>query len=94
MADDVKAGVKSSALLFGRQRMKLALSVFAFMSIAGWAFAGYQNGQGPAFYFVSILCPIFHFTWQITSLRIESPKDCLSKFVVRYLIGGSNTACG
>ena len=85
MADDVKAGVKSSALLFGRKNMKAFLSIFASITVAAWTFAGYLNSQGPAFYIISVIGSAIHIIWQITSVNIDSPEDCGSKFVVRVL---------
>jgi 4-hydroxybenzoate polyprenyltransferase len=83
MEDDVKAGVKSTALLFGRKWMKPILSIFACIAIVGWAIAGYQNGQGLAFYTISVMGSALHIAWQLATVRIDSPEDCGSKFAVR-----------
>ena len=48
-ADDVKVGVRSTALLFGAHT-RGALSAFAASSVACFALAGYVNAQGAPFF--------------------------------------------
>jgi 4-hydroxybenzoate polyprenyltransferase len=83
--DDVKAGVKSTAILFG-SKTKLILASFAVLFVAALAAIGVQNHQGPAFYLVSVVGSGMHFAWQLTTLDTENPKDCLDKFLVRRRI--------
>jgi 4-hydroxybenzoate polyprenyltransferase len=77
--DDVHAGVKSTALLFGEQtRPILAGFSGAFVSLL--ALSGYLNGQGPAFYALSVGGAAAHLAWQLRTVDLESRESCWEKF--------------
>jgi 4-hydroxybenzoate polyprenyltransferase len=80
-ADDAKAGVKSTALLFGSW-IKPILSMFALFFIFQLAVSGYLNGNGPAYFLVSVAGALVHFIWQLTTLNVDEPSDCWRKFQV------------
>ncbi|KAJ3007012.1 Para-hydroxybenzoate--polyprenyltransferase, mitochondrial precursor (PHB:polyprenyltransferase), partial [Thoreauomyces humboldtii] len=78
-SDDIKAGIKSTALRFG-DNLKPWLSLFATTSVAGFAAAGYANEQGAVFYALSVAGPAAHFAWQIRTLAPHDPVDAARKF--------------
>ncbi|KAJ3333011.1 hypothetical protein HDU91_002995, partial [Kappamyces sp. JEL0680] len=85
--DDLASGqVKSTAITFG-EHVKWWLTGFSTISVAGFACAGYMAGLGPAYYLLGVGGPALHYAWQITTLRVESVKDCWSKFVANRWIG-------
>jgi len=84
--DDVKAGVKSTAVLFG-SRVKEISVLFAVLFVAGLYYAGVYNHQGQLYYLVSVGGAALHCTWQLFSFNPEDHKDCLNKFIANHHIG-------
>lgn len=76
--DDAMIGVRSTALLFG-DMTKTWLWLFygamlALLAVGGlWA----QLGIG---YWIGVLAVGGHLAWQVATLRIDDPDDCLAKF--------------
>ncbi|ESK96158.1 4-hydroxybenzoate octaprenyltransferase [Moniliophthora roreri MCA 2997] len=77
--DDVKAGVKSTALLFG-QHARPMLSLFSSLMVSCLAIAGIFNRQAAWFLVVSVGGGALHFFYQIFSVNTESPQSCLKFF--------------
>ncbi|TFY60194.1 hypothetical protein EVG20_g7505 [Dentipellis fragilis] len=77
--DDVKAGVKSTALLFGTW-VRPILSCFALVFLASLVYAGFCNGKGLPFYLVSCGGALAHIGWQLATWDPNDPKDCGAKF--------------
>jgi len=77
-ADDVKAGVKSSALALGRYTKPFLRAVFA-LTLVFLGGAGWQIGIGPLFY-IGLAFAAWHFAWQISRLDIDNPAVCLQLF--------------
>jgi 4-hydroxybenzoate polyprenyltransferase len=73
----VKAGVKSTALLFGRH-VKKFLAVFAGIMVACLAAAGVLNGQGVLYFTVAVGGAAFYFISQLQNLDVDDPNSCLS----------------
>jgi 4-hydroxybenzoate polyprenyltransferase len=82
----VKAGVKSTAILFGSY-VKEILAVFALAFLACMYYAGVRNQQGLAFFLVSVGGGALHFAWQLLSLDVEKPEDCWNKFMASFFSG-------
>ncbi|KAA1471041.1 UbiA prenyltransferase [Dentipellis sp. KUC8613] len=77
--DDVKAGVKSTALLFGTW-VRPILACFALIFLASLAYVGFCNGKGLPFYLVSCGGALAHIGWQLATWDPNDPKDCGAKF--------------
>ncbi|KAH9980888.1 UbiA prenyltransferase family [Lactifluus volemus] len=77
--DDVKAGVKSTALLFGRH-VKKFLAVFAGIMVACLTSAGVLNGQGIPYFTVAVGGTAYYFVSQLQNLDVDDPNGCLSAF--------------
>lgn len=78
-ADDVKIGVKSTALHFG-SRNKEVLTAFALAHGAGLVLSGLAGGCGGAYYAASALGT----SWLAKSIRdinLDDPKECGDFFV-------------
>ncbi len=77
-ADDAKIGVKSTALLFGA-RTKAWLTVFYIGAAALLIAAGVSVGAAWPYY-AALAAALLHFIWQVATLNLDDPKDCLAKF--------------
>lgn len=79
--DDVKAGVKSTALLFGTW-VKPILFIFAAIFVSSLAYAGYELHLDLGYFVVTVGGSTIHLLWQLVSLDVDDPKDCWRKFAV------------
>ena len=73
--DDVKVGIKSTALLFGtmiRPILNVCATVFATMLLC----TGILNQQGPAYYLMSVVGVAVHLIWQLSTVDLENPMSC------------------
>ncbi|KAI7900577.1 UbiA prenyltransferase family-domain-containing protein [Cokeromyces recurvatus] len=78
--DDVKAGVRSTALRFGDKTPQW-LTGFSSAFVGLTALAGYMNGQGLPFYAISVLGTACHLGWMLKTIDYHNPASCWSKFV-------------
>lgn len=74
--DDVKAGIKSTAVLFGDDT-KSYLTFFATVLMINLITAGALNRQGPAFYAITVLGSIVFLHGQLTSVNLNDVQECL-----------------
>lgn len=77
--DDKKAGVKSTALLFG-DWIKQILAVFATIVVAAFAFAGVRLHMTWPYWAVSVGFTAVHFAWQLIAVDLDNGLDCWSTF--------------
>jgi 4-hydroxybenzoate polyprenyltransferase len=77
--DDLNAGIKSTALLFGSFARPI-LSGFCICFIVSLAFVGILNHHGPAYFILTVLGTAFHLLWQISRVDLEDPKSCFATF--------------
>lgn len=80
--DDARAGVKSTALLFG-DHVRAVLVVFAVAFVATLTTAGVMNNQGPMYFVITCGGAAAHFGWQFLTWEVDNAKDCGAKFKVR-----------
>ncbi|XP_077457135.1 4-hydroxybenzoate polyprenyltransferase, mitochondrial [Stigmatopora argus] len=83
--DDIKVGVKSTALRFG-EHTKLWLTGFAAASIGGLVAVGISNEQTLPYY-AALTAVALHLVRQIYSLDMDKPEDCWRKFVSNRNLG-------
>ncbi len=76
--DDVQVGVKSLALRLGTATRPFVGAFYAAM-VALVATAGWLAGMGSGFYAV-LAVAAGHLAWQVLSVDIDDPRDCLAKF--------------
>ncbi|KZV73628.1 UbiA prenyltransferase [Peniophora sp. CONT] len=84
--DDIRAGVRSTALLFGAQ-VKPILAAFGAVFMTSLAVSGKLNGQGSVYYVVCVGGSAFHFAWQLVTWRIDNPDSCARIFWANYHLG-------
>ncbi|KAH9322543.1 hypothetical protein KI387_017182, partial [Taxus chinensis] len=72
--DDLKVGIKSTALRFGDQT-KTWITGFGVACISGLTLSGFNAGLGWPFYFV-MTTAAGHLAWQILTLDVLSRADC------------------
>ncbi|KAI0034587.1 UbiA prenyltransferase family [Vararia minispora EC-137] len=77
--DDAKAGVKSTALLFG-DHVRSVLAVFAILFLASLVLIGVLNGQTAVYFVVSCGGAAAHLAWQLRFWDVDDPADCGAKF--------------
>ncbi|CAL9708167.1 unnamed protein product [Knipowitschia caucasica] len=83
--DDIKVGVRSTALRFQNQT-KPWLSGFGVAMISGLVLTGINAGQTLPYYAVLSTVAV-HLAHQIYTLDINKPEDCWKKFVSNRNIG-------
>ena len=84
--DDVRAGVRSTALTLGA-RTKPALAAFAAAQAGCLLVAGAAAGAGGAFA-AAVAAGAAHQGWQIVSTDLDDRSDCMAKFVSNKWYGG------
>mmetsp|Transcript_29551 Transcript_29551/g.51895 ORF Transcript_29551/g.51895 Transcript_29551/m.51895 type:complete len:197 (-) Transcript_29551:97-687(-) len=84
--DDVKAGVKSSALYFG-DNTKQYLSMIGAGMVGSLTFTGYLSGLGLPYYLITVLGSGAHIGWQLTTVDLDKPEDCRKKFISNQWLG-------
>ncbi|KAK4058785.1 Para-hydroxybenzoate--polyprenyltransferase, mitochondrial precursor (PHB:polyprenyltransferase) [Microbotryomycetes sp. JL221] len=78
-ADDVHAGVKSTALLFA-DKTRPILATFSASFITLLSLSGYLNDQGLAFYLISVGGSSLHLWWQLKTADLETRQSCWKVF--------------
>ena len=77
-ADDILVGVKSSSIKLGRHTRPFVYCVYA-LTVLLLAIAGALSGLG-WFYFVMLACGAMQMAWQVSTLKIDVPDNCLARF--------------
>ncbi|EIN08020.1 UbiA prenyltransferase [Punctularia strigosozonata HHB-11173 SS5] len=77
--DDVKAGVKSTALLFG-EHTKPVLAVFGSILISALLGCGILNASGFAYYTVSVVLAASLLAKELYQVDLDDPKSCWGTF--------------
>ena len=75
MRDDAKAGVYSTALLFG-SHVKLIVGVLGGMTIVCFAIAGVENGMGAPYFLIGVCGTALHFAKQLYGFHPHSTSSC------------------
>jgi len=83
--DDLKIGVKSSAILFGRHDvLGVMLTHALFVALMAWI--GWQQARG-AFYFAGLLAAVALMVYQYTLIRERSRDGCFKAFLNNNWVG-------
>lgn len=76
--DDVKMGVRSTALLFGSWIRPLLIGcAIGFVAMLAWG--GVLNDQGSAYFIVSVGGTALHLVWQFNTVDLDLPESCWSE---------------
>jgi len=92
-SDDVKAGIKSTAVLFG-SGVKIYLAHFGAVFITCLALAGAYNNQDIGFYMVSVVGGAIHLVWQLRNVDTQVPASCWRTFYSNGFYFGSLVEAG
>lgn len=76
--DDARAGIKSGALYLGDATVKW-VALFYALAVGMIGLAGWSAGVSVYFY-PALLAAALHLVWQVATLDIDSPKNCLARF--------------
>jgi 4-hydroxybenzoate polyprenyltransferase len=76
--DDVKMGIRSTALLFGSWIRPLLMAC-AVMFVVMLTWAGILNDQGCAYFILSVGGTAVHLVWQFSTVDLEEPSSCWSQ---------------
>lgn len=77
--DDVKIGVKSTAVLFG-EYVYAAVICFAICFVALLCYAGVVNKSGLPYFVISVGGGALDLIWQLTNLDVDSSPSCWSEY--------------
>lgn len=83
--DDVMAGIKSTALLFGKNT-KIFIGIFYALFLTAIIFVLYFSSPSMLSY-AFIVLPAIHLTWQVTTLKINDQNNALKKFQSNKITG-------
>ncbi|KAH9974430.1 4-hydroxybenzoate polyprenyl transferase [Lactifluus volemus] len=78
--DDVKVGVKSTAVMLGDFVRPFTFSC-AVLFVSTLAYAGILNKQTPYFFYVTIGGTSLHLIWQYITVDLNSPDSCGLNFI-------------
>lgn len=85
-ADDIKAGIKSTAILLGDMD-KVAIAAMQLLFLLGWIFIGRQLDLNMYFYSgLIIVLGFFIYEWWL--IRNRKPEACFSAFLNNNWVGG------
>ena len=84
--DDAIIGIKSTARKFGRDRVKLAVSLLYGAAITLFTLAGWLAETG-ILYYAGLAVLAAHLIWQVTHLDIDNVADCLKTFRSNHMAG-------
>jgi len=85
MRDDVKAGVKSTALSLG-ENLRPGLSVLILVFCAALSYAGFMNDQVVPFYVVGVAAPTLLCLRHVWTFNPDDPQDSWRKFIVGLVL--------
>lgn len=76
--DDIHVGVKSSSIKLGQKTKPFVMAMYfgtaTLLGVAGWT-VGMDW-----FYFVALALVVMQFIWQVVTLDIDNPDNCLVRF--------------
>ncbi len=85
--DDVKIGVKSTAVSMQQHVKKYVVLFYCAMTILMAVVGFYSFGYVGIYYTVALMVAFAHLMWQILSLDSDDPRDCMQKFKSNMYFG-------
>jgi 4-hydroxybenzoate polyprenyltransferase len=83
--DDLMVGIKSTALRFGAATRNWVAGFYA-GAVVLWGVAGALAGAGALFLLALALAAV-HLAWQLRTLDIDDPANCLVRFKSNRIVG-------
>lgn len=84
-ADDLKIGVKSTAILFGEADRHMVGIIHA-LALAGLLLVGVESGRG-SFYFAGLALAALNVVWQLWLVRRRQSAACFQAFRINNIYG-------
>jgi len=84
--DDIRVGIKSTAILFGRAD-KAIIAALQILSLIFLTKLGFDLNLGK-FYYMGLFCTIFFILYQQYLIKDRDPKQCLKAFLNNRIAGG------
>jgi len=84
-SDDLKAGIKSTAILFGRFD-RFVIGLLQMLSLSVLLFVGLLIGKSIFFYF-ALLCVLRLLVYQQTLIKDRDPALCFKAFMNNHWVG-------
>jgi len=85
--DDVKVGIRSTAILFGNAVVPVTICFGLFMVALLYA-SGVSNSHGPPFFVICFGGTAIFLLWKFLSLEVDSGPSCWSFFIQNaYFLG-------
>ena len=85
--EDAALGLRSTALLMGRERSRVALSVLTAGMGGAWLIAGQWAGMGWP-YSLGVAAATAHVAWQVTTADWDDKENLASRFASNKYVGG------
>ena len=80
--DDIKAGVNSTAVLFGNgSRARIILSFFALGLVSALTCFGVWSHQRLPYFIYSVGGTALHLLWQVATIDFNDVKSCMKRFL-------------
>lgn len=80
--DDIKAGNKSTAVIFGDGlKARVMLTLFAAGTVLGLLFFGIWSEQHAAYFILTVAGTMLHLGWQIATIDLNDMKSCMRRFL-------------
>ncbi|KAG8886487.1 4-hydroxybenzoate polyprenyltransferase, mitochondrial [Tulasnella sp. 331] len=86
MADDPKAGVKSTAILLQGRSPRTWLTLLAMGFVSLLAITGLML-ETSRVYLLAVFAAALHVGWQVGTVNLGKPSDCFEKFYSNSWIG-------
>lgn len=86
-ADDLQAGIKSTAILFGRFDV-IAIAGLQTLALALLALAGWMFSAAP-YYWIALVVAALMFAWQLWMISGREPDQCMRAFRQNHYVGMS-----
>jgi 4-hydroxybenzoate polyprenyltransferase len=90
--DDVRLGLKSTAILFGA-RGKLCIGLFYAFAVSAWSLGGWMLGMS-SLYAIGVVVIAAHLAWQTWRIELKRPTVNFGLFLANVLTGALLAGAG
>jgi 4-hydroxybenzoate polyprenyltransferase len=90
--DDVRLGLKSTAILFGA-RGKLCIGLFYTFAVSAWSLGGWMLGMS-SLYAIGVVVIAAHLGWQTWRIELKQPAVNFGLFLANVLTGALLAGAG
>ncbi|KIP03847.1 hypothetical protein PHLGIDRAFT_76947, partial [Phlebiopsis gigantea 11061_1 CR5-6] len=91
--DDIKAGIKSTAVLFG-EYIRPIVFTFAVGFIASLTYGGVATGAGAPYFIITVIITSVELVWQMVALDFDNGVQCWTIFKINGNLVGATVWIG